>query len=539
MLERIIKRKFYLQKHLDAPLLKEREDYLKQIEAEGRSRTYLLSIADYLLRMVELLHLSDDKLDRISLAEVSNAADEWARTIKNHPMKRKSTPSSKAKFMRLALDWLEKIRRLDTRYTDNGILLNQLFSRRYFKFQYLEYPMLSERLAYLESWKQKGASLYTLRKIAQYQLHLIDYLHLPITQSVSVESLLAATKTWNEADIPAVHKKSKSLNSGKSFLHIGKDWLTFMNLLKPEEEHVFLRDKLDCYLDWLQKDKGYSKRTVETRFSMLKLFLNHMESTISTLEELTPSAIDGYISKRHDQDGCNRRTIAALVSVMRDFLKYAENKGWCRKGLSLSFKAPRVYHLEDIPSYAPWENVQNIMQKQRELEGSSAIRDYAILSLLSVYGLRCSEVTGLKTKDIDWRKEEIHLHRAKGCRPQVLPLLPEVGDTIIRYIREARQNISGHENLFLCMRAPYRGMSTTSVYKLVSTRLKEEGLEMRHYGPHSLRHSCATHLVNSGHSMKEVGDLLGHQQIETTSIYAKVDLANLRQVAEMSWEGLL
>lgn len=539
MLERIIKRKFYLQKHLDAPLLKEREDYLKQIEAEGRSRIYLLSIADYLLRTVELLHLSDDTLVRIPLADISHAADKWASTIKNHPMKRKSTPSSKSKFMRLALDWLEKIGRLDARYTDNGILLNQLFSRGYFKYQYLEYPMLSERLAHLEYWKQNGASLCTLRKIAQYQLHLIDYLRLNTERKVTTECLLAATKAWNEADIPAVHKKSKSQNSGKSFLHIGKDWLTFMDLLEPEEEHVFLREKLDCYLDWIQKDKGYSVKTVETRFSMLKLFMNYIESVISDLEALTPSVIDGYISKRHNQDGCNRRTIASLVSVLRDFLKYAENKGWCRKGLSLSFKAPRVYHLEDIPSYAPWENVQNIMQKQREQEGPSSIRDYAILSLLSVYGLRCSEVTGLKIKDIDWRKEEIYLHRAKGCKSQILPLLPEVGDAIIRYIREVRQNISRHENLFLCMRAPYRGMATASVYRLVSTKLKEEGLEMRHYGPHSLRHSCATHLVNSGHSMKEVGDLLGHQQIETTSIYAKVNLASLRQVAEMSWEGLL
>ncbi len=64
-------------------------------------------------------------------------------------------------------------------------------------------------------------------------------------------------------------------------------------------------------------------------------------------------------------------------------------------------------------------------------------------------------------------------------------------------------------------------------------------LNIKHRGPHTLRHSCATHLVNSGHSMKEVADLLGHQMLDTTRIYAKVDMVGLRKVADMEWEGLL
>lgn len=117
--------------------------------------------------------------------------------------------------------------------------------------------------------------------------------------------------------------------------------------------------------------------------------------------------------------------------------------------------------------------------------------------------------------------------------------MKSVGEAIIKYLHEVRQNESGSEYVFLCSRVPYRPMTNSLIYKTVRDLLKPYGINTKHYGPHTLRHTCATHLVNSGHSMKEVSDLLGHQMLETTRIYAKVDLVNLRKVANMNWEGLL
>ncbi len=145
----------------------------------------------------------------------------------------------------------------------------------------------------------------------------------------------------------------------------------------------------------------------------------------------------------------------------------------------------------------------------------------------------------MKLKDIDWRNETLHLKRVKNCKPQVLPLLPIIGDAIIRYLKEIRFNKGKNEYLFLCKRAPHGQLSTSAIYNLVKHELMDKGLELRHYGPHSLRHACATRLINTGHSLKEIADLLGHMQLDTTRIYAKVDVKNLRKVAEMNWEGLL
>ena len=269
---------------------------------------------------------------------------------------------------------------------------------------------------------------------------------------------------------------------------------------------------------------------------MLKTMMLNLE--IESLKDITPSILDSYIRKRHDRDGCNRRTIAGIVGILRGFFKYAEAKSLCNPGLAYSLKAPRVYSCENIPSFAPWEIILQILQAKKNAIGIG-IRDYAILLLLSVYGLRSSEVTNMKLKDIDWRNETLYLRRAKNCKPQVLPLLPVVGEAIIRYIKEVRFNKNKNEYLFLCQYAPHEQISTSTVYQLVNGELKERGLNMRHYGPHSLRHSCATRLINTGHSLKEIANLLGHVQLDTTRIYAKVDIDSLRKVADMNWEGLL
>lgn len=104
MLETIIRRKWYLKKHLDAPLLKEREGYLTfMAEKRHYSHNYLLSLADYLLLIVISLKLEDGTSRHVSLSSIKDAAETWSRTKKNHPMKRKdSTPSSVAKYMDIA-----------------------------------------------------------------------------------------------------------------------------------------------------------------------------------------------------------------------------------------------------------------------------------------------------------------------------------------------------------------------------------------------------------------------------------------------------
>lgn len=537
MLETIIRRKWYLKKHLDAPLLKERESYLTLMASKrDYSPSYLLSLADYLLLIVTTLKLEDHILDKVPINNIRDAAETWSNTKKNHPMKRKeNTPSSFTKYMDIAFPWLAYIGRLDNFYTDSSIVLNRLFTRKHHKLRYLSYPLLEERDSYLQMWEAKGAVVQTLRSIAAYQLHLIDYLHVEDGRMVSETEIQKTADLWM-----TIQKSGKKNSSGeyarKRFISYCSGWLSYMGKLIHEDNGFPFKRYVVEYINWLEQERGYSLRTIESRYSLLKTMMLNLEAEF--LEDITPSILDSYIRKRHDEDGCNRRTISNIVSILRGFFRYAQEKGLCNPGLVYSLKAPRVYNHEDIPSFVPWDIIQQILQNKKDAIGIG-IRNYAILLLLSVYGLRSSEVTNLKLKDIDWRNERLYLRRAKNCKPQVLPLLSVVGDAIIKYITEIRFNKNRNEYVFLCQYAPHEQLSTSTIYKLTKDELMGKGLELRHYGPHSLRHSCATRLINTGHSLKEIADLLGHIQLDTTRIYAKVDIGNLRKVADMTWEGLL
>lgn len=171
--------------------------------------------------------------------------------------------------------------------------------------------------------------------------------------------------------------------------------------------------------------------------------------------------------------------------------------------------------------------------------GDSArdIRDHAILILLATYGFRSSEVAGLRLEDVNWESEIVSITRPKQRRAQEYPLVSAAGEAILRYIHGARPCCAQRE-IFLTFKAPFRRLSQGAIYHLVSTRLTALRIHVARSGPHSLRHACAGHLVAEGFSLKEIGDHLGHRSASATRIYAKVDLAGLREVANFDQGGL-
>jgi integrase len=166
------------------------------------------------------------------------------------------------------------------------------------------------------------------------------------------------------------------------------------------------------------------------------------------------------------------------------------------------------------------------------------IRNRAIVMLFSVYGFRSSEVSGLRLEDIDWEHDQIMVRRPKQRLSQTYPLVPIVGDAIIRYLLDVRPKCSLRE-IFLTLRAPFRHISAGGLYHMTVTRMIALGVSSYRRGPHSLRHACAAHLISEGHSFKEIGDFLGHKSASATRIYAKVDMRGLREVADFDLGGVL
>ncbi len=156
--------------------------------------------------------------------------------------------------------------------------------------------------------------------------------------------------------------------------------------------------------------------------------------------------------------------------------------------------------------------------------------------LLALYGLRAGEVCNLQMDDIDWNRETIQIRRSKQRKSQAYPLTTEAGNALLRYL-EVRPK-SQRREVFLTLRQPYRPISVGGFSSLIQKRQKQLGLKLKRYGPHGLRHACATHLLAEGFFLKEIGDHLGHVSAAATQVYAKVDLKGLRAVAAFDLSGL-
>ena len=298
-----------------------------------------------------------------------------------------------------------------------------------------------------------------------------------------------------------------------------------------------LERMIESYRHWIRDARGLGRTTEAKRIGHAKELLAFLGIRGRTLANATPPDVDAYFAENSSR-WC-RLMVRNVCGHLKDFLSYAAQMHWCERRLALSIVAPRIYPQEGLPYHAPWSKIVEMLRAAAKDRSRTGRRAYAILMLLATYGIRSSEVVRLELKDIDWREETIFFNRSKGGRSQTLRLIPAVGEAILRYIRNARHNESGSRNLFLRADAPYAAIGNGVVYATARKALEGVGVESAHLGPHCIRHSFATHHVNSGRSLKEVSDMLGHRSLKSTAVYAKVDLASLREVAEMDWEGTL
>jgi site-specific recombinase XerD len=158
-------------------------------------------------------------------------------------------------------------------------------------------------------------------------------------------------------------------------------------------------------------------------------------------------------------------------------------------------------------------------------------RDYAMLLMIATYGLRVSEIASLKIDDVSWRSRRIRLQRPKVGHPLALPLTDEVAAALLDYLRRDRP-VSAHRHLFLRVRIPSGPVKSTAVCDVFDAWATRAGIRLPlRGGPHCLRHSLAVRLLRQGASVKSIGDLLGHRSAESTGVYLRLQVDELRDVA--------
>jgi integrase len=216
-------------------------------------------------------------------------------------------------------------------------------------------------------------------------------------------------------------------------------------------------------------------------------------------------------------------------------LRYLIGRGEVPGGLEAAVPRLRQYQQAALPHHLSEAQMARVLEScaSRTPVGR---RDYAILLILARLGLRAKEVARLALEDIDWVEGHVVIRAGKTRQERRLPLAKDVGQAVIAYLKHGRPS-SPHRLVFLERRAPFGPLRTASaITHIVQRALARAGVEAPSGGAHLFRHSAATHMVRRGASFKQVADVLGHQALQTTRIYAKLDLAALSQVAQ-PWPG--
>jgi len=282
------------------------------------------------------------------------------------------------------------------------------------------------------------------------------------------------------------------------------------------------------YEKFLRDHRGFSASTIER-------LLDHAGRLCRTLnrarlehwDELTPDLLYGHLRRQARTLG--PASLQSAQGALRSFFRFLRLTGRGRKNLDGYFISYRSYSLSAVPQTVSLDDLHRLFDLCRG-DAPELMQSRTVLLLLTLYGLRIGEIVRLRLDDIRWREEQLVIRRRKSGRDLVLPLHPAVAQTLREYLDRARPQGTAYREVFLSHWSPHPYPRGSSLGGTLRRRLRRLGIP--HFRPHAFRHSLASHLINNGCPPEWIQVLLGHRSFSSTQIYAKVDLAHLREVAE-------
>jgi site-specific recombinase XerD len=285
---------------------------------------------------------------------------------------------------------------------------------------------------------------------------------------------------------------------------------------------------------YLKEERRLSRASLLNTLPFVRRFLSdRFGSDPIALNELQPSDITRFVLRTVHTMSPSRAKL--LVGALRSFFRFLVLRGEILTDLAGAVPTVADWRLSTVPKGIGPRDVRRLL-RSCDRRTATGRRDYAILLLLARLGMRAGEVAALTLDDIDWEAGELTL-QGKGPRSDRLPLPGDVGKALVAYLRWGRPRCTTRR-LFVSARAPVREFADhNAVGCIVRRAIKRAGVDSPRTGAHVLRHALATEMLRRGASLPEIGKLLRHRRLDTTAIYAKVDLEALRALAP-AWPGI-
>jgi site-specific recombinase XerD len=395
-------------------------------------------------------------------------------------------------------------------------------------------PFAEELQQFLNERARQGYSMGYLKTSAKALLAAVRRLSAQLKAAPTLKQIRSVLNKWCPPDTTLERRRYRQ-KAFRLLAQVSTPWAPFLKQLNQPPQPNPFTGLLEDYARWRDQERGHSSLSIQIGTRDLRAFLLWYKRRGRPFSAIRIQDVDAYLTSHN---AWCRTTVATHASVLRSFLRYAAGRGWCAASVAPAITGPRIYSHEDIPIGPSWEEVGQLA-KHLDTKRPADIRNRAMILLFAVYGLRSSEVTRLRLEDIDWENNRFSIRTSKQHRPVQYPLVPSVGNAIIRYLQMIRPKNTPRREVFLSLFPPYGPISHGGTFDIVSRCMDALGIRPPQRGPHSLRHACATHLLSKHFSLKEIGDLLGHRRVKTTQVYAKVDMPHLHEVAAFDLGGVL
>jgi site-specific recombinase XerD len=383
---------------------------------------------------------------------------------------------------------------------------------------------------------ERGFSRSAIRTHFAHLSHLDEYLARSTARSretvtaQEVERFLQAYPSWcrNRGSLAA------HLRRVRFSLHRFVDYLDHTGCFVPAPQpQPIYQSLLDGYLEWMRRYQHAAAGTLKLRARSISPFLRWLgpDATPQALGGLRADRVEGFFLAYAQTVGQTARR--SMQAALRTFFRFCLHHGYIHQPLDRAVPTLRTYQLASVPRGLTDAQAQHVLQSiPRHTDVGR--RDTAIVQLLYTYGVRGGQVRALRLQQVDWAQNQIRFPACKQGKDTVLPLLPEVGQSLLDYVRHSRPP-SAYPQVFLTARAPFHPLpSSSSLSALVARRIRAAGIEIARRGAHAFRHGFATRMLHQGQSLKAIADVLGHRHLGSTFVYTKVDVDALRQVA-LEW----
>ncbi len=288
-----------------------------------------------------------------------------------------------------------------------------------------------------------------------------------------------------------------------------------------------MNKNLSDFLDFIIKQKNYSKNTSKNYEIDIKEFFKYVEKEGFNYLEVDYDFIKGYLMELYDKK-LSRNSVARKLSSLRSFYKYLFNNDLIKTNPFKYVSTPKKE--KKLPKYLGVEELEIIFDTP-DTNLPLGQRDKLILEVLYATGIRVSELVNIKLSDIDFLRKEVRI-LGKGNKQRIDPFGEYCLNSMEKFIKDGRKKIleKHHTNSdYLILNEKGSKITTRGVEKIIDNIIKKASLK-KHVSPHMIRHSFATHLLNEGCDILTVQELLGHESLESTQIYTHVSNERLRSV---------